>query len=216
MKADFIKTKEELASTSQAIKEDFTKTSKKIKHDFSKSSHAAITEMNKLLEQQKNQVESFRSIKNDFQQQSQSQKEQMASIKRDTQQQSQLQEEQLASIKTSQEDKQRDTHKQIEQLSENVAFNFLKDRAFHNQKNIVITGLREHEVHSSYSVAMKFFRSQLKLRRLEVKLAYRIGHPPQTKVTIPALWPSNFTGYQIVIWFGKGAMIFLNQKTTKG
>lgn len=116
--------------------------------------------MNKLLEQQKGQVESFRSIKNVIHQQTQ------------------LQKEQITAIKTTQENMQRDTSEQVYQLSDKMEYNSLKDKAFHNRKNIIILGLPEHEVQSAYSVAMRFFKSQLKLKKLDVEVAYRIRHPP--------------------------------------
>lgn len=99
-------------------------------------------------------------------------------IRKDIQQESLNRKEQLQSFKTLHADIQKDVQQQFKQVSEDIAFKALQDRAFRNRKNIVIIGLPEHEVHSAYSVAMRFFKTQLNLRRLQVEEAYRIGQPP--------------------------------------
>lgn len=116
--------------------------------------------MNKLLEAQKNQVETFRSIRNDFQQDVQ------------------LQKARVQDLATSYESMQQDVKEQLGQFSEDIIHkNFIR-KAFDNRKNIVIIGLPEHQTHSAYSVAMKFFKSSLNLRRLDVDVAFRLGNPP--------------------------------------
>lgn len=153
---DMEKAKKELLE----MKQDLSKTTQVIKEGFKKTSHQNITEMNKLVKAQKEQVESFRSIRNDFQQDAQKQ------------------ESQITQIAAAQKVIQQDVEKKMQQLSEDLDHKSLKDHAFKNRNNIVLIGLPEHEVHSAYSVAMKFFRTHLNLRRLNVENAYRLGQTP--------------------------------------
>lgn len=149
-------TKEDLIK----LKQDLTTTSRSIKEEFVQSSRKNITEMNKLVEAQKGQVEAFRSIRKDVQQNTQQQKTEV----------------QL--LTTSQETMQREMNKKFQTFTEDLEYKSLKDQAFRNRKNIVIIGLPEHEVHSTYSVAMRFFKTDLKARRLDVEHAYRVGQAP--------------------------------------
>lgn len=140
----------------EKIKQDFTKT----KDDFTKKSNRNISEMNTLLEQQRHQVEDIRTIRTDIKQESQQQKEQ------------------LQAFKTVQNDIQKEVQQQFKQASEDQAFKDLKKQAFENRHNIVITGLPEHETYSAYSVALHFFKTKLKLKKLDIDVAYRKGKPP--------------------------------------
>lgn len=132
----------------------------KIKEDFTKTSHKSISEMNSLLEQQRKQVESLRTIRKDIQTDAQKQKEE------------------LQAFKTSYQDSQKDIQEQFKQVADDAEHKALKEQAFRKCQNIVIIGLPEHKVHSAYSVAMRFFKTQLNLRRLEVEAAYRMGRVP--------------------------------------
>lgn len=117
--------------------------------------------MNKLLTAQKNQVQEFRSIKNNFQQDVQ------------------LQKARVLDLATSQESFQEDVGKQFQQLSENMDFKSLTEKAFNNRNNIIIIGLREHETNNAYATAIKFFKTKLNIRKkLFILSAYRLGKPP--------------------------------------
>lgn len=91
------------------------------------------------MEAQKNQVETISAIRNDF--------------KQDTQ----LQKARVQDISTTQEVMQQDMDRQLQQFKEDMRHKTLKDQAYQNRHNVVIIGLQEHDVHSVYSVAMKFF-----------------------------------------------------------
>lgn len=149
-------TKEELLH----MKQDFSETSQSIKDNFNKSSHKNISEMNKLVEAQKNQVESFKSIRNDIQQ----------DIR--------IQKARIRDVAASQESLQQQVDDQIKDINDNIEHTNLKKQALDNMRNIVVIGLPEHKVNSAYSVVMKFFRSKLNLKKLDIQMAYRIGKPP--------------------------------------
>lgn len=54
----------------------------------------------------------------------------------------------------------------------------MKEQAYKNRFNIVITGLPENENQSPYSVAYRFFKNQLKLKKLSIEVAFRKGQVP--------------------------------------
>lgn len=120
----------------QKVKQDFDKT----KEDFSRSSTKSISEMNKLLEKQRQQVHTLRDIRKDISHDAQKQKDELQSFK---------------SIHT---DIQKDVQNQFKHLAEDKAFKELKDQAFKNRYNILITGLPENESYDDYSVASHFSR----------------------------------------------------------
>lgn len=122
---------------------------KQDKEDFSKKSHKAVTEMNKLVDAQREQVESFRVIRKDINDKSEAQ------------------------AKKSEEQAQK-----ISKLSHDFDHKSLKDQAFRKSHNIAIIGLSEQESKSSYAVAMRFFKNDLKIKKPEIDVAYRIGQPP--------------------------------------
>lgn len=132
----------------------------KVKEDFAKKSHQTIDEMNTLLRSQKEQVESFSSIRKDF----------VREVK--------VQKEQIASLKVDRAEAKVEAKQWFQEFSDNVAYTKLQDKAYQNRHNIVIIGLPEHDTHSSYSVAMKFFKTELGLKRLRVEVAYRMGRTP--------------------------------------
>lgn len=133
----------------------------KVKEDFSATSRRSVGEMNKLVEAQKAQVEQFKTIRTQVQDESQKQKEL------------------LDNLRSTNEDLQKGTQQQIRQISDDISYKELKDKAFKNRYNVVIIGLPEHESDNSAYVALKFFKKDLKIRkRLEVETAYRIGRSP--------------------------------------
>lgn len=140
----------------QKVKQDFANT----KEEFTQSSAKTISEMNKLLEQQRQQVHTLRDIRKNINQDAQKQKDELKSFKSDH------------------TDIQKDVQRQFKQAADDRAFKELKDQAFKNQHNIVITGLPEHESYDDYSVASHFFRTKLKLKKLYLETTYRRGQTP--------------------------------------
>lgn len=54
----------------------------------------------------------------------------------------------------------------------------LQDQAFNNRLNLVLVGLKESDNDSAFTQALSFFKSTLKLTKLSIDVAYRLGHPP--------------------------------------
>lgn len=150
------KEKQQTTHNLENMKTDFAKT----KDEFSQSSKRAMSEMNSLLEQHHQQVLSFRGIKEDIQQCSQQQKED------------------LRSFKTVQTDIQKDVQQQFKHISEDIAFKDLKDQAFKNRFNIVVTGIPENESYSVLSQANHFFKTKMKFKKFDLETAYRKGQLP--------------------------------------
>lgn len=133
----------------------------KVKDDFTTTTHKVVGEMNKLVEAQGEQVHEFKTIRTNVQQESQRQKDL------------------FEDLKSSNQEIQKGTQLQVQQISEDLAYKKLKDQAYNKRNNLVIIGLPEHETNSAYSVAITFFKTTLKIRRrLEVETAYRIGQIP--------------------------------------
>lgn len=83
-----------------------------------------------------------------------------------------------SSAKNLKRDIKKDTEEQITQVKQDVTYTMLKGQAFQNRFNLIITGLPEHDTNSAYTVAVNFLKTQLKLDKIKVKSAYRIGPPP--------------------------------------
>lgn len=133
----------------------------KVKEDFSKTSHKRVSEMNKLLEQQKHQVESLKVIKKN--------------IETNAQQQT----EQLQAFEISHKESQEFIQQQIQNAAHDAEQKSMTGQAFQNRHNIIITGIPEQENTSTYSEALNFFKSNLKIRkRLSINTAHRLGRSP--------------------------------------
>lgn len=132
----------------------------KIKDDFSQKSHRIVSEMNTLLEQQGQQVESLKIIRRD--------------IKIDTQNQK----DQLETFKACYQESQEHIEQQIKDVNTDRDHKSLTDQVFQNRHNIIITGLPEDNSHSTYSIVTKFFKEQLKLKKLRINATHRLGRAP--------------------------------------
>lgn len=71
-----------------------------------------------------------------------------------------------------------DLYDHLVQDKEEAHFEKLKDKAFHNRRNIIIVGLPEDSRFSAFAEAQYFLKTELKLTRLYIDIAYRIGTPP--------------------------------------
>lgn len=138
------------------VKQEFAKS----KQDFTQSSNRSVSEMNKLLEQQRQQVLTLRDIRQNIQHDMEKQQDE------------------LQSFKTIHTDIQKDVQQQFKQVAEDGAFKEQKEQAFKNRYNIVIIGLQEHETYNDYSVASHFFKTKLNLKKLRIQTAWRRGQIP--------------------------------------
>lgn len=66
----------------------------------------------------------------------------------------------------------------IEELSEDVNYTKLKNQAYRNRQNLVITGLKEEESTGPKKAASDFIKETLNIKDVEIEEAYRIGTPP--------------------------------------
>lgn len=157
------KMKEDILALQQAVEKqkDTMLTLQKIKDDFAGTSRKTVKEMNGLIQAQGQQVEEFRAIRENVQHDLQKHEDQI---------------EGLQAFKT---ELKEDTQKQIHQASPDFSYESLKDKAFNGRNNIVIIGLPEQNSRSVYSVVGNFFKNDLKLNRVEIREAYRLGQPPK-------------------------------------
>lgn len=132
----------------------------KLKEDFKKISHKNISEMNTLVEQQREQVEQIRNLKQQIQDDTLAQGEK------------------IQAFQTSQDAVEQHLQHQITEMREDSDHKSLLEEAYKKRHNIVIIGLPEQNNTNSFSVANQFFKTQLKLRKLPMESAYRIGSPP--------------------------------------
>lgn len=66
----------------------------------------------------------------------------------------------------------------MEGLSKDLAHHKLKNQAYRNKQNLVITGLEEEENKIPKTAASEFIESSLKIKDIGIESAYRIGAPP--------------------------------------
>lgn len=111
------------------------------KNDLSKQTAETVAEMNKLVQTQKDQINSFHESSRDLKHEIRAEVDQ-----------------------------------KIEKLSDEVNHCSLKSQANANKLNLVITGLQEDPDKTSLALAKDFFVSTLKIKGLQLDVAYRIGN----------------------------------------
>lgn len=114
-----------------------------LKDDYKRATRKTIEEMNDLIQQQKDQVDSFH--------------DKTDRLKKDI----------LVEVDG-----------KIEDLSQNLSHKELKNQAFRNRHNLVITGLEEEQGKSPKKAAEEYIESSLKIKDVKVTEAYRVGAPP--------------------------------------
>lgn len=186
-----VQEQQELISSLKNDKEELAK----IKVHFDKTSQQNISQMNKFMDQQKNQLDSFKStaknlqrdIKKDTENQIVQVKQDIKSstknlkrdIKNDTDEQiRQVKQDVKTSEKNLLRDVKKETEEQILQVKHDVTYTVLKGQAFQNRFNIIVIGLPEHPTNSTYTVTINFFKTQLKLNKLNITSALRLGPSP--------------------------------------
>lgn len=183
---DIQKLKDEISSLQQTVakQKDTMSALHKIKDDFARTSHKTVKEMNELVNAQRTQVEEFKTIR------------------KNVQQDLHKHQDQIDGLETFKTEIQQDTQKQIKHASEEHAFQALKKEAFYNRYNLVITGMPEQEERTAYSVIMKFFKTDLKLKKLEVLESYRMGQAPLEGSTYsrPIMVIFAKTGHRNLVW----------------
>lgn len=151
---------EEISAIQNTMEEQKDNMSKinKLKEDFAGTSRKTVKEMNELLDTQRQQVQEFRTIR------------------QNTQQDLQKHKDHIGTLQSFKAEVQEDTHKQIQQVSEEFSYQSLKSKAFHNRLNLVIIGLPEQQESSAFSEVLDLFKNKMKLRkRIEIREAYRMG-----------------------------------------
>lgn len=71
----------------------------------------------------------------------------------------------------------------VNELSQDLSYKDLKERAFNNRYNLVITGLSEDANKSAKNLVYDFFKTNLKVKDLDIYSAYRIGTSFQDDTT---------------------------------
>lgn len=99
--------------------------------------------------------------------------------------------------------------KKVGELSKAFQYKTLKDKAFRNRHNLIILGLKEHPSNSAYAVVKGFFRNVLKLYRLNIATAYRLGTaPPEgSNYNRPILVTFPFLADRNAVWRKKNGNI---------
>lgn len=98
--------------------------------------------------------------------------------------------------------------KQVSALARDIAHNSLKEKAFQNRHNLVVVGLKEHPTNSAYSVIKDFFKTELKLNKLDIHSAYRMGSPPveDSDYCRPMLVKFNEVTHRNTVWRKRNAI----------
>lgn len=140
---------EEVASLRDTVKKqgELIAEVQKLKENFSSASNGLMVEMKDLVETQRGQVDSFN---------------QSAQV---------IKQEVTREVKAIRDE----TEESVSQLSSDIAYDSLRDKAFKNRYNLVLLGLEENESLSSYAVVRQFFKNVLKVGRVDIENAYRMG-----------------------------------------
>lgn len=136
--------------------------------------------MNKIVDAQREQVQTFKAVRDEVKQTSDSHGKQLSKISQDS-----------------------DSHgKQLSKISQDLDHQTLKYQAFRQCHNIVITGLAEHETLSAYAVARNFFKTELKIKNLDIDAAHRVGQhtPENTSYSRPIIVSFNRLSDRNAVW----------------
>lgn len=151
------------------MESDLLKQNKEVKADLLKQNRGITKEMNQLIDQQKNQVESFLSTTKRIENNIYEKVEQKIEVKVD-------------------EKVEKKVHQVSQEATQKASFQSLKDQAFAKRRNLVITGLEEDDTKSTTATVKELFKS-LGADKLGIKQAYRIGlrQPDNTSYRRPIL-----------------------------
>lgn len=200
------------------MKSDLSKQNKEVKEDLLKQNKGITKEMNHLVEQQKDQVNSFLSTTNRIEKNISDRVEKNLEAKMEEKIEEQfrrkMEEENISekverSLEENMEKKiQEQIQKRIEermvekasQESTVSSFQSLKDQAYSKRRNLVITGLQEDTTKSVTSAVKDVFKS-IKADKFGIREACRIGQlqPDNTSYHRPVL---EFDHFQTVTRFG--------------
>lgn len=147
---------------------------------------------------EKNSEQQISQIKQSLAKREQSTEQQLSKVKQLVDRQ-EKKTEQLSSLRHKIKAETQDTLTQHEQL---VAYNALKDKAFANRNNLVITGIAESEQYSPVSQITHFLKTQLKLEKLSIASAYRLGKEPRqgSSYSRPLLVKFKYNSDRNLVW----------------
>lgn len=143
------------------------------KDDFSKAKAKAVSDMNKLISIQKDQVESFHATS----------KKVSANIMTEVDRKiAKVQETYSSSIQDATEVVTKQVMIEVDQrmakMSRQADFQALKDQAFNSRFNLVVVGLEEDSNKETSDILKDFFANTMKLKNIKFDAAYRIGSSP--------------------------------------
>lgn len=72
----------------------------------------------------------------------------------------------------------KDVDEKILKLSQDVSFNALRDQAYYNRHNLVITGLPEDKSKNPRNQVIDFLTNTLRITNFDIDVAFRLGAPP--------------------------------------
>lgn len=124
---------------------------KSIKEDFSKSKDKAVSDMNRLVTIQKEQVETFHTNSAN-----------------------------LSKII------QAEVDQKLAKMERQSQFHFLQNQAFNSRNNLIVSGLAEDPNKDTVALVKDFFVNSLKISRVEIITAYRLGTAPADPTTFYA------------------------------
>lgn len=159
-----------------------------------------ITQQNETIDQlqqaQKKQdsniVQQISEIKQSLETHRNTTEQQLSKVKQVTGNQEQNTEKQFAQIKQMMDKQEKkteqlsslrhkiraDTEEKLQKHEQELALQALIKQASSNRNNLVITGVDESSSTSAASQASQFFKEQLQLDKLQIKVAYRLGKAP--------------------------------------
>lgn len=164
------------------MKADLLKQNKEVKADLVKQNKGITKEMNQLIDQQKNQVDSFLSTTKRIEN----------SIYERVDQKVEVRVEEKVEEKVNQAS---------QEASQEASFQSLKNKAFAKRRNLVLTGMKEDDSKTTSTLVKEFFKS-MGADNLGIKEAYRIGQrqPDNSTYRRPILAEFNRLSDRNKVW----------------
>lgn len=145
-----------------------------------KTLNAEVATLRKVVQEQEKTINNLKNIKKEVLEETAKSLSEMKDLV-------QVQEQQVKqfqdSATTLKQEISEETKGQIKEVKEECHYRSMKSQAQWNEKNLVITGLKEVEGQSVIKTARDFFSLTLGVQNLEIDVTYRLGSPPMGEST---------------------------------
>lgn len=152
-----------------------------LKNDIQQENNTKINDLQKEIDVHKTQIQTLKKQSENITKDAVDKQQLLEAVTKKSealQKETNTQKLQLESLQKA-EGRKRTAESSVDQLRQEVLYQKLKDQAFQNRRNLVITALPEQPNLSAYAEAKQFLKDQFNISKPNLDNAYRLGLPPQ-------------------------------------